>query len=432
MARIVLPHANGFYQSDSLPISNQQCVNWHVNIPQAPSLSERTLFGTPGLSVLATAGTDSNRGGHTVNGIPYFVNGTTLYRLDKASLSGVETFSVTSLGTIAGSSRVSMADNGTQLCILVPRGAGYIFDTSTTTLSTITDVDFIANGNPLHVEFVDSYFLFTTDTKKFIISSSNNGTAYNALDFGTAEADPDSIVAPVVHQNQLYILGSETTEGFQNVGGSDFPFQRNGIFLDKGCYAQHSLVNANNSFLFVGGGKNEEPAVWMFAGSSYQKASTTAIDNLLSALTQDELVSIFAYSYSQKSADFVAFVLPSTTLVLDTSSGLWHERQSRATDANGLFYQTRNRVNSVVRAYNRVIVGDAQSGTIGEMDSDVYTEYGEPLIRTVTTQPFSDMGRSFGVSRIEATFESGVGNSDVVDPVIRMSTSRRRGKTFHR
>ncbi|MCH8319410.1 MAG: hypothetical protein IH790_00435 [Acidobacteria bacterium] len=40
---------------------------------------------------------------------------------------GVESFAVVSLGTVEGTARVSMADNGTQLCILIPGGKGYIF-----------------------------------------------------------------------------------------------------------------------------------------------------------------------------------------------------------------------------------------------------------------------------------------------------------------
>ena len=57
MAITVLPIANGFYESDSLPISAQECVNWYPNIVQAPALAQETLFGTPGITQLATSGT---------------------------------------------------------------------------------------------------------------------------------------------------------------------------------------------------------------------------------------------------------------------------------------------------------------------------------------------------------------------------------------
>ena len=56
----------------------------------------------------------------------------------------------------------------------------------------ITDAGFKANGVPEQVVFIDSFFLVTTDSKKFIRSDANNGLSWNALNFFTAEADPDN------------------------------------------------------------------------------------------------------------------------------------------------------------------------------------------------------------------------------------------------
>jgi hypothetical protein len=88
-------------------------------------------------------------------------------------------------------------------------------------------------------------------------------------------------VAPIVFNNQLFITGVTTTEAFQNVGGADFGFQRTGLFLQKGCAAPLSLINTQNSFVWIGGGLNETPAVWSFVGNSVQKISTNAIDLLI-------------------------------------------------------------------------------------------------------------------------------------------------------
>ena len=53
---IELPIANGFYLSDSLPISAQECVNWYPNVPQTEGLGRQNLFGTPGITELANTG----------------------------------------------------------------------------------------------------------------------------------------------------------------------------------------------------------------------------------------------------------------------------------------------------------------------------------------------------------------------------------------
>lgn len=420
---MILPFTSGFYQSDSLPFSSQQCINWYVNRAQAPALAEECLFRTPGLNQLATSGTAANRGAWVMNGVPYFVNGTTLYKLE-SDLS-----TLTSIGTITGTAKVSMADNGTQLLILVPGSTGYIYTEATSTLSTISDSDFTANGNPQYVVFIDGYFVLTTDSKKFICSALNDGTSYDALDFGTAEANPDDIVAPVVFKNQLFIAGSETIEAYQNIGGSGFPFQRSGLYLAKGVKSPLSFTVSNDTFMWVGGGKNESPAIWMFAGNTAEKVSTTAIDNLLQDLTVTQLNDISAWSYAEKGAYFVGFTLPSTTIVVDTITGKWHERKSRVT-AGDRVDTVKHRVQSVVNAYNKILAGDAFDGRIGEYSTSILDEYGTAIIRTVTTQPFQNQMEDFFIPSLEMTVENGVGNSDAEDPQITLEISKDGGRNY--
>ena len=426
MPEVILPIANGFYMADSLPISAQECTNWYPNIVQAAALSQETLYGTPGVDLLGTSGDvkQVNRGAHSLNGVPYFVNGDSLYRLESDKTT------MTSLGTISGDGRVSMADNGTQLFILVPGGEGFIFTIDPDTLTTITDVDFTANGNPQYVVFIDGYFALTTDTKKFIVSALNDGLSYNALDFGSAESDPDDVVAPIVFRNQLFIAGTQTLEGFQNIGGADFPFQRTGLFIQKGVSAPFTIINASDTFLFIGGGVNESPAIWMMQGNSVVKVSTTAIDGLLQSFTADEIAASFAWSYAQKGAYFVGFSLPTTTLVFDTVSGKWHERKSQITDALGATETARFRANSVVTGHGTTLVGDSIDGRVGQLDPNTYTEYSNPIVRRVASQPFQNNMKPLFVPSMELTMEAGVGNTDAIDPVVRMDRSSDGGKTF--
>ena len=424
MPDVVLPIANGFYISDSLPISAQECVNWYPNIVQAPALSQETLFGTPGLVQQATTGTlteDINRGSLTFKGLAYFVNGASLYRMNEDN-------SIDTLGTVSGTGRVSIVKNNSQIMILVPGGAGYIFTTDPDTFTTITDGDFDASGNPQYVVFVDGYFCCTTDENKFVVSALNDGLAWDALDFGSAESSPDNITAPFVYRNQLFIGGEDTIEGQNNIGGADFPFQRSGLFFDKGIFAPFSIVNTQDSVMFIGGGKDESPAIWSVQGNAVTKVSTTAIDSILQGFTEDEINNAFGWAYAQKGAYFAGFTLPNTTLVFDSISGRWHERKSRIT-TNNVTEITRFRVNSIITAYGKLLVGDSIDGRIGQMDVDEYKEYGDVIFRRISTQPFQNNMKPIFVPSIELTMESGVGNSEDPDPKIRMDRSE-NGKTF--
>jgi hypothetical protein len=430
MPKFNIDISGGLYQSSSPIVANLACENCYVNIPQVQgALSPANLFGTPGVTQESTTGNFSkvNRGAHVKAGKPYFVNGTTLYRTDETIVDGVEVLVNVSLGTVTGTDRVSMADNGTQLMIIDPAsGNGWIMDESAgTPFAPITDLDYVANGQPKYVVFNDSFFIVTTDSKKFIKSDSNNGLSWNALDFGTAEKDPDDIVAPVTFRGELFIAGTETIQSFNNIGGAagaDFPYQASGLILAKGVFAPLSLIETNNTFMFIGGGVNESPAIWASNGGEPVKISTTAIDSALQQFTAAQIEQAFAWTYAQSGAYFVGFSLPTRAFVYDTISQKWHERTSKVIDSKGFTQSIRWRVNSLVTAYNKILVGDSQDGRIGSLDLDTYTEYDSEIRRTFSTIPLQNQGDSVSVSEVEITMQAGVG-SFVLDPQIRMSWS---------
>jgi len=425
MPRTILPIANGAYKSESLPLSAQQCVNWYPHIAEVPALNKETLRGTPGLYQVATSGesvTDSSRGEKTFKSRLYVVNGQTLFRVNADH-------TLTNLGQIESDARVVMVNNDTQLLILVPGGAGYIFEDDTDTLTEITDSDFRANGNPQYACFIDGYFVFTTDEKKFIVSALNDGLTYDALDFGSAESSPDGVVVPFVQNNQLFVGGEFTVEAFQNIGGNEFPFQRSGLFLQQGVFSPFSPTQTADTILFIGGGEDESPAVWALAGNGTQKVSTQAIDDMLRRLTADELADVYGWSYGQAGHYFVGFALPDTCIVFDTATNRWHERTSRV-EISGAIQTISYRVRGFATAYGRLYVTDSQDGRIGVADMDTYTEYGAEIARIVATQPFQNNMEPFFLPLLEVTVESGVGNSACPNPQIRLQVSRDGGKTW--
>jgi hypothetical protein len=357
-----------------------------------------------------------------MDGIAYTVNGDTLYRINRVVVAGSpDTFTVTALGTIEGAGRVSMATNGTQLFVLVPGGKGSIWVEGTSTFTAdvnVVDSDFTANGAPQYVVYLDGYFVFTTDEKKFIISAINNGLSYNALDFGTAEADPDDLVAPVVLHNQLLLLGTKTIEGFENIGGTGFPFQRSGLVIQKGLFAPFSVINGDDTFRFVGGGANESPAIYEFRGNGVVKISNTAVDSVLQDLSDADLADIFAMHYGFNGQFFTSFTLEGETFEYNAISQRWHQRRSFIEGGLDSW-----RVASLVTAYGLLIANDRIDGRIGSLEEDVYTEYTDTIVRLLDTMPFAANGDSFTVSSLEVTVESGVGNDAVTDPQIRMSRS---------
>jgi len=420
--------ATGFYQSDSLPLVAQRCVNWIPIVPQASALNQRALFDVQGIVTRTLTGstiTGINRGAAVVDSVPYFINENALYSFDSSNV-------VTNHGTIDGSGRVSLANNGRFLVIVVPGVKAYTFDNTTNTLAQITDIDFRVSDT---VSFKDGFFIFTSsDGEVFFTSELNNPTSYNALDFGSAEVRPDKIVATHVNRNQLFVPGEETFELFQTVEGTGFPFQRiPGGDIQKGLHAKLAIVDFDNSFAWLGGAVNELTAVWRMEGAP-RKISTSAIDNAIQEYTKDEIADAFAFTYAYGGNFFVAFTftstnIPSRTLVYDattsalTGEDVWHERQSGIDD-------NKWRVTAIVSAYGDLIVADSVDGRIGTFDKGTHTEYGNAIKRQKTSMPYDNDRFPITVSKLMATMEAGVGTIAGLDPKLKMEFSDDQGGIF--
>lgn len=428
------PIATGFYEDSVRPIASQQCINWVPQIPQTNAISQAQLKPTPGLVVFSMAGNKICRGQIVMNGIAYTVNGNTFYRINADKTT-------TSLGVIAGAGRVSMARSSNEICIVVPGAEAYIYSVSGG-LVQITDSDFITTLGPSQqVVFKDGYFVHYNNAAPasnqpiFFVSNLNQGLVYDALGFGTAEVDPDKITGLHVNRNILYVGGTITLEPFQNVGGTGFPFLRiQGAVIQKGFGAQFSVVDFDNSFVFVGAGLNEQGAVWKFQGNSATKISTAAIDNIIQKMTDDELSQVFTNVSAEDGGYFAIFHFKDRTFGYDAAatalSGkpMWHERRSK--DSNGIPINWR--VNSIIDAYGTNIVGDNQGGTIGQLDRDIATEYDVSIRRVVATTPFSNDGNRIKVAEIELYCQSGAApaTGPGSDPYISRQFSDDGGYTF--
>lgn len=433
--RTPLPIPLGFYQSDSLPYNSQRLINWIAVVGESESLTPVALFQPAGLKTFKDTNVIGNRGGIDANGVSYFVN-------DNSLLEVAANGTVTNHGTIEGSGMVSLAVNGKNadtgsqyIVIVVPGGKAYAFATVSNTLTEITSANFLASDI---VVFSDGYFIFAaSDGTVFFVSSLNNPLTYSALDRGSAEVSPDDINSLHVNHNEVFVGGGKTYEIFDNIGGAGFPFQRiEGANIQKGVHARFSTVEFDNSFCFAGGGLNEKTAIWKVSGSSSAvKISTNTIDTEIQKFTRDEIAESFAMTFARRGQFLAVFTfeserIPSRTFYYNATASafagknVWGEFQSGLTD-------NRWRVQSIVSAYGKLLVGDQSTGIIGELDDDTFTYYGEPIQRKAQTSPFSQNGETIFAGSFEAVFESGVGLTNGVAPVCAMAKSDNGGRTFN-
>ena len=383
MPKMNIPIFEGFYESDSLPLAAQTAINLYPNIPQTKGgLSQGGLFRTPGVQLVNNVGSGAGRGFHKAQktGSLYQVIGSTLWKQDSSALPTAVS------GTISGSGYVSMANNGLVVAIIVPGGNGYFYTISTGLLTQITDAIFVdfqtQQGGVTSVVEKDNRFIYTTDIEFFLGSDASviDGKNFDALQFEDAEVDPDPIVRGMEINDVLYMINTETTEVYSNVGGTAFPYIRiKGATIDKGLKSRFGIIEFNKSFIFLGNNIQESPAIWLTGSGTATKLSTTAIDQVIQGYSDAELSAVHAWSYSQDGATFAGFTFPNETFVYDaTASALsgspkWHKRQT-----DGI----RWRVQDVVTNFGKVLVQDNQDGRNGQLSRQFVTEYDEAITRT--------------------------------------------------
>lgn len=421
-----IPLGVGSYESNSVPFAAQRCVNMYCAPAQAAAESQFALFITPGIVQLGTkGGVKKSRGAHVMNGVYYIVIDTTLYSMDSVG-------AFTTIGTIAGAVRCDFCDNGEKMLIIVPGGNGYEYNATTTTLSQVVDVDF---PTPTSCAFKDGYYFVTEeDTDDFYFSALNDPTSWSALDTEDAELAPDNAIAVHAAFDEIYIIGSTSTEVYRNVGGTS-PWQRiPGASFEKGTHGKYTPIQWEDSFFFVGGGPNQKSGVYQAQAGGAQKISTDAIDNEIQKFTATEIAEAFSFTYSISGYNFVGFTFESVptdnkTFVFNITASqtlgrpVWHEQQTGITDNSWRVYSINN-------CYDMFLVSDNTDGRVGYLDVDTYQEYSATVVSYKTTAPFFGDGSSLLIPKMELIADIGQGLIDGTDPKISMEYSDDGARTW--
>lgn len=430
MARVQLPIASGYYVDESPSVSNRELVNLYTHIPESQTITDAALFGVSGISKVGEAGVnDFTRGIHVVGDRVFAIMGESLWELTNNG-----SFSFTDLGhSIPGNELAFTSDNGYQLTIVNPDSSdtknAYVFNIDTNSFVQVSDSDF--DGPAGGVTFSDGYSIFwKKGTNKWFISDLRDSLIYNALDFASAESDPDpiSVIAPL--RGIVFVFGSQTFEQYQNVGGSGFPYQRiNSGTYNKGCISPKSVTEINNMLVWIGAGVNEQPAIWATEGGPPQKLSTSSIDNIIYSGGIEPVKKAYVIKWAERGHSFAAFTVPGVcTVVYDFSTNLWHRRESINRDG----IDSPWRVNAMVDAFSTLIVGDSYTGNIGSYERDVYYEYDQEIHAYFTAPTIDNGGKPFSVNQVQLVCQTGFvpQNGQGSNPVVRMSVSKNGGITY--
>jgi hypothetical protein len=227
----------------------QRAINYQLRMVEpgnekAPAYLEQV----PGLTKLTTLSGEI-RGGWWTGSRCFIVAGNTLFEL-------LPNFGATSRGTLStNTGPVDFAQGLFQL-VMVDGPNGYVFTLASGAFERITDGDFYGSAS---VSFLDGKFIFIRpDTQQFYWSSGiDQATSYDALDFASAEGQPDKLIGLVVNFRELMLFGEFTAEVWSPYPTEIQTYQRNnGANMEVGLMAAHSLQRIDNGVIWLGQDRN--------------------------------------------------------------------------------------------------------------------------------------------------------------------------------
>ena len=358
-----IPILNGIYTDNGPDLRTSYPVNL-MPVPKKSGISNGFLRPADGL-VANGNGPGVDRGGINWNGVCYRVMGTKLVTVANNG-------TVTVLGDVGGpvNTLVTMDYSFDRLAI-ASGGRLYYWNG---TLTQVTDSDL---GVVLDVVWVDGYFM-TTDGTSLVVTELTDPTQVNPLKYGSSEVDPDPVVALLKLRNEIYALNRNTIEVFYNVGGDFFPFRRiDGAQIQKGVVGTFACCVYLEAVAFIGSGRNEEPGIYLGANATAQKISTQEIDQVLLQFTEAQLATVKMEARNDKNHQHLYVHLPDRTIVYDAaaSEALGEQVWFTLTTSTVGFSQYRAR--NLVWAYDKWLVGDPQSSTIGYMVDTTGEHWGQ-------------------------------------------------------
>lgn len=328
------------YISRSKNLADCQLINLFPEVVETKQgRSIGALFLTPGLRLLATVGDGPIRGLH-VSTIPkdptlYVVSGTRLYRVDTA-------YAITDLGSVAAplstlTTPISFTDNGQQIAVF--NGArGFVLtdrpDGTPGHHGSLAPITLPFGAGPIMTAYMDGFAAINqAGTAKWWQSDLLDLTTWDALNFASADTNPDNLVTLAQVRREMFLFKELGIEVWDNAGTPGFVFARaTGVLIEHGIVSAKSLVKAEESLFWLSRSNQGVGTAFEMTGYNPKRISTFGLE--YEWQHYPTLADATAFAYQQSGHRFYVLNFPSgdATWVYDiTVSNLlgipcWHRR----------------------------------------------------------------------------------------------------------
>lgn len=241
------------------------------------------------------------------------------------------------------------------------------------------------------VVFLDSYIIIATTTGRLYSSGVNDPTTWNALDYISAESEPDNLVGIVKHLNYVLAFGQWSTDFFYDAGNPvASPLAVAQSYKNEiGCANGNSIVQFEQTVAWIGQSKSTGTGVFMLEGVSPIKVSTPYIERCLG---NSNLTDVTAYAFKYNGHMFYLMTLHdlNMTLVYDVNEKtwynwtLWAEGNSNS-GSPGIYAEQYFRPSFYAGTGLIYYMLDDDDGKLYTMSDTNYTDAGAPIYYRAVT-----------------------------------------------
>jgi hypothetical protein len=353
---------------------------------------------SPGLASFGTSARAGYRGAIEIGGVLYGAfNG----QLEKWTSAGGASVNV---GALNGTKKGFFARNNaaTPDKVFVDPDGNIATFTPTSVTNSYPDPDLPAVNA---VCMIDGYLVFTTGNGR-AYASDLNATSLNALSFGAAEGKPDALVRPIPWSGMLLLYGTVSLEVWTDQALQPFPFQRS-VTIPRGLAGPYCIAGHEDGFgsalLWVG----DDQRVNQLVGYEAKAVSPPDLDALIEAVA--DKTTLHAGVYVARGHAFWQLTSPTWSWVLDLNTRTWHERKS--------YLSLFSRIIGGVKAFEKWIVGDNNSGNMLQVTASTNQEVGQPFAARIESGPVLKFPAGERVGRADFWFDTGVGIASGTDPI---------------
>ncbi len=330
------------------------------------------------------------------------------------------------------------------------------------------------------------------DSNDFLVSPVGDASLWDPLDKGTKEGAPDRLLAILTDHQQLWLMGYETGEVWNDTGtGPANGLARSGSgVIQEGISAPISLMSLDGGIAWIGADAKGRGVAFRAQGFEPVRISTHAIESEWAryATLQD----CEGYPYQEGGHQFGVFHFPSAkkTWVYDATSNSWAERNTQnpngtgtvdtagtavtwasddqfdqsmagelfriegfdysvasVTDATHLILTTsagtqtgaayeayrigRQRQRVHAHAFEKHLVGDWENGRIYDQSLDYVDDDGSPILRGRNTPHVSSEQKTLFYHWFQLDMQVGVGDPEYTDLAIDGADNTKMASAAH-